>query len=73
MGSPVERRSFIHSLKKRRAVKEKDLDLDTVAEKIGQGKRLTSEEFLSAHSSIWQKGPSVKYENHDDFEGCSRD
>ncbi len=33
--------------------------------KIQKQKRLSSEEFLKVHETLWKEGPKVKYQNPD--------
>jgi hypothetical protein len=64
--------SFMRSLRRKRAFR-KDESLTCAVEKMEKGKRLKSSEFLSVHSSIWQAGPSIRYEKPHKWERITRD
>ena len=40
-----------------------DQKITQVIAKIENQKRLTSQEFLKVYETIWQKGPSINYQN----------
>jgi hypothetical protein len=72
MGKPEDKKSFMQSLGRKRAA-GRNKKFVCAIEKMDKGKRLSSDEFLSVHSSIWQVGPSVRYEKAHKWERCTRD
>jgi hypothetical protein len=40
-----------------------DEEISQAAEKIENQKRLSNKEFLKVYDSIWQAGPTIKYQN----------
>ena len=48
---------------KNRSKDKQDGDLSQAAAKIENQKRLSNKEFQKVYDSIWQEGPTVKYQN----------
>lgn len=48
---------------KNKSEDETDKEIAQAVTKIENQKRLSSQEFLKVHEKLWQKGPSIKYQN----------
>jgi hypothetical protein len=48
---------------KNRSQEKPDLEISQAAIKIEKQKRLSNKEFQKVYESIWQAGPTVKYQN----------
>jgi hypothetical protein len=48
---------------KNRSQAQSDVEISQAAVKIEKQKRLSNKEFQKVYESIWQAGPTVKYQN----------
>jgi hypothetical protein len=48
---------------KNRSQEQPDVEISQAALKIEKQKRLSNKEFQKVYESIWQAGPTVKYQN----------
>jgi hypothetical protein len=56
--------NILDALRKKQHTKE-DAESQRVVAKMKQRKRLSSEEFLKVYDSLWQQGPTTKYQTPD--------
>jgi len=53
----------LSDLLKNRSIEKRDGELSQAASKIENQKRLSNKEFQKVYESLWQAGPTVKYQN----------
>jgi hypothetical protein len=56
------RNRLLDTLRSRNSEKQ-DGEISRATEKIEKQERLSSQEFLKVYETIWQAGPTIKYEN----------
>jgi hypothetical protein len=56
---------FLEALKQSKNSQTEDNKTIRTLDKIQRQKRLSSEEFLKVHDTLWKEGPSVKHQSPD--------
>ncbi len=57
--------NLLNTIKQSQKEKQPDEETNRVMTKMKQQKRLSSEEFLKVYDTIWQQGPTTKYQTPD--------
>ena len=56
-------KSRLVDILKNRSQEKPDVEISQAAVKIEKQKRLSNKEFQKVYESVWQAGPTVKYQN----------